>query len=54
MSDEQIEKINAYFLSLMNDVNEYLKDDSVPLECYAHDIDRKLNEGRMGLIDMLK
>jgi len=54
MSDEQIEKINAYFLALMNDINEYLKDESVPMECYAHDIDHKLDDGRMVLIEMLK
>lgn len=54
MTDEQIEKINAYFFSMMEDINEYLMDDSVPMEHYLSDIDYKLNEGRMGLIEMLK
>ena len=51
---DQFDKINNEFLSIMNDINEYLMDDSIPLECYSEDIDRKLNEGRMKILEMLK
>ena len=36
------EKILAAVLATANDINTYLGDDSVPLECYPKDIDCKL------------
>jgi hypothetical protein len=54
MPDNQIDKINNAFLDIMNDINEYLMDDSVPLECYSEDIDRKLKDGFKKILEMLK
>jgi hypothetical protein len=54
MSPKQIENINAVFLSMMNDINTYLMDESVPMECFSEDIDRKLNDTRMEILKMLE
>lgn len=54
MPDNQIDEINNAFLDIMNDINEYLMDDSVPLECYSEDIDRKLKDGFKKILEMMK
>lgn len=54
MPDELVNKIDNLFLSVMNDINAYLMDDSVPMECYSEDIDRKLDEARHEILKMLK
>lgn len=54
MSPKQIENINAVFLSMMEDINAYLMNDSVPMEHYPSDIDYKLNDTRMEILKMLE
>lgn len=54
MPDELVNKIDSLLLSVMNDINAYLMDDSVPMENYQSDIDFKLNEARHEILKELK
>ena len=42
-TDDLIKRIDKIVLDTANDINEYLKDDKVPVECYVKDIDAKMN-----------
>jgi len=38
--------VDHELVSLANDVNQYLKHSSVPIECHPQDVDRKINHTR--------
>jgi hypothetical protein len=53
MPDELLKQFEARFITLANDINAYLNDDSVPMECYTQDIDDKLMNGLDELKELL-
>lgn len=53
MPDELIKQFEDRFITLANDINAYLNDDSVPMECYTQDIDDKLMDGLSELKELL-
>lgn len=48
-----MDKINSIFAELEEDISEYLKDDTVPMENYAEDIFWKIERSRKKIIDSL-
>lgn len=38
-----MERVDKIILDTANEITEYLKDDSIPMECYVKDIDAKMN-----------
>ena len=54
MPDKLIEEFNKLFVELQNDINAYLNDDCVPMECHADDIDEKLELARENFVELIK
>jgi|TARA_R110002110_G_scaffold184875_2_gene391765 hypothetical protein len=36
-----------------NDINEYLMNDSIPMECYQEDIDKKLKDMKEEILEVI-
>lgn len=53
MSDKLIQEFNTLFVEVQNDINAYLNDDCVPMECHADDIDKKLEDARNMFVDLI-
>jgi hypothetical protein len=50
--NDLLTQFDSLFLEVKEDINEYLNSD-VPMECYAEDIDAKLESARQEFISLI-